>query len=102
MAEIHRTKSTSMASPWRRRRMCVLHADTPAPAALDRVSGRGAHLRSNAKPVCGAIVTLVHPAAGEIQGEVHAVTDNGIELAFAGDEAAVAFALGAITADMTR
>jgi hypothetical protein len=54
------------------------------------------------RPASGSIVTLVHPAAGEIRAEVHAVTDNGIELAFAGDEASVAFALGAIAADMTR
>jgi hypothetical protein len=102
MAEIHRTSTTAMASPWRRRRMCVLHADRPAPVALERISGRGAQLRSNVRPASGSIVTLVHPAAGEIRAEVHAVTDNGIELAFAGDEASVAFALGAIAADMTR
>ena len=94
--------SGSMASPWRRRRMCVIHAEGPAPAALDSVSGRGAIVRSNIDTQCGARVTLVHPSAGEIAAEVHAVSDAGIELSFAGDEAAVAFALTAIAADMTR
>ncbi|MEO1168018.1 MAG: hypothetical protein AAFW97_04815 [Pseudomonadota bacterium] len=92
----------SMASPWRRRRMCVIHGDAPAPAALDSVSGRGAIIRSNMNAECGARVTLAHPSAGEIAAEVHAVSDSGIELRFAGDEDAVAFALTAIASDMTR
>jgi hypothetical protein len=91
-----------MATPWRRRRMCVLHADVPSPAALETVSGRGATIRSNAEPACGTIVRLVHPAAGEITAEVHAISETGIELNFAGDEDSVAFALSAVAADMTR
>lgn len=82
--------------------MCVLHADAPVPAALESVSGRGATVRSNAEPACGATVTLVHPAAGEIVAEVHAISETGIELSFAGDEASVAFALSAVASDMTR
>ncbi|WP_246263246.1 hypothetical protein [Parasphingopyxis algicola] len=91
-----------MASRWRRRRMCVLHADAPAPAALETVSGRGATVRSNAQPACGSTVKLVHPAAGEIVAEVHAISETGIELSFAGDEDSVGFALSAVAADMTR
>lgn len=91
-----------MATPWRRRRMCVIHADGPAPAALERVSGRGATIRSNTKPECGALIRLVHPAAGEIVAEVHAISEAGIELSFAGDEESVAFALSAVAADMTQ
>jgi len=98
----HRIQGGAMVSPWRRRRMCVIHGDTPAPAALESVSGHGATIRSNSVPACGTVVTLVHPAAGEIVGEVHAVSDSGIELSFAGDEESVAFALSAIAADMTR
>ncbi len=82
--------------------MCVLHADGPAPAALDSVSGRGATVRSNIAARCGARVTLVHPSAGEIAAEVHAISESGIELSFAGDEQSVAFALTAIASDMTR
>ncbi|WP_255454802.1 hypothetical protein [Parasphingopyxis sp. CP4] len=82
--------------------MCVLHADSPSPAALEAVSGRGATIRSNAELTHGSNVTLVHPAAGEIVAEVHAVSETGIELSFLGDEHAVAFALSAVAADMTR
>lgn len=48
------------------------------------------------------MVTFSHPAAGEILAEVHAVSERGIELSFAGDEASVAFALCAVAADMTQ
>lgn len=82
--------------------MCVLHADGPSPAALENVSGRGATVRSNAEPSCGSTVTLVHPAAGEIAAEVHAISETGIELSFQGDEESIAFALSAVAADMTR
>ena len=103
MSQKYRFKNAkSMASPWRRRRMCVLHADSPSPAALEAVSGRGATIRSNAELTHGSSVTLVHPAAGEIVAEVHAVSETGIELSFLGDEHAVAFAFSAVAADMTR
>lgn len=94
--------NASMASRWRRRRMCVLHADTPSPAALEAVSGRGARLRSNARPARDAEIVLHHPVAGEIAARVSAVGEHGIDIAFAGDEASVAFALRAIAADMTQ
>ena len=66
MSRQYRIQGGSMATPWRRRRMCVIHADAPSPAALESVSGRGATIRSNVNPECGAKVRLVHPAAGEI------------------------------------
>ena len=102
MAQHYAIQSRSMASRWRRRRMCVLHADGPSPAALEDVSGRGATVRSNRAPDCGAMVTLVHPAAGPIDATVHAVSETGIELRFAGNEDSIAFALTAIASDMTR
>jgi len=102
MSRQYQIQGGSMATPWRRRRMCVIHADAPAPAALESVSGRGATIRSNAAPECGTMVRLVHPAAGEIVAEVHAISEAGIELSFAGDEDSVAFALSAVAADMTQ
>jgi hypothetical protein len=91
----------TMASPWRRRRMCVLHAGKPVPAALEAVSGRGARISSNAHPERGTRVMLSHPTAGEIKAWVKSVDDDGLELAFDPGEEAIAFALCAITADMT-
>lgn len=102
MSRQYRMQGRSMATPWRRRRMCVIHADAPSPAALESVSGRGATIRSNASPECGTKIRLVHPAAGEIIAEVHAISEAGIELSFACDEESVAFALSAVAADMTR
>jgi hypothetical protein len=91
-----------MASRWRRRRMCILIADSPAPAALREVSARGAFLETNARPVLGATVELRHPEAGAITGTVQHVAKDGVRLAFACSEASVAFALAAIAADMSR
>ena len=45
-----------MASRWRRRRMCVLIAGNPCPAALRQVSAAGAFLETNARPALGASV----------------------------------------------
>ena len=92
----------AMASRWRRRRMCILQAGTPFPAALREVSGRGAFLETNARPELGATVLLRHPEAGAIQATVQALADDGIRLRFAGGEQSVAFALAAIAADMSR
>ena len=92
----------TMASRWRRRRMCVLIADTPCPAALRQVSAAGAFLETNARPVLGASVELHHPEAGAIEGEVSSLAHDGIGLAFATSERSVAFALAAIAADMSR
>lgn len=91
-----------MATRWRRRRMCVLVTDTPTPAALRDISGNGAFLETNARPPIGSAVRFLHPEAGAIEAEVSAFARDGIEIAFAGDSSAVAFALTAITTDMTR
>lgn len=93
---------SSMASRWRRRRMCVLIADAPCPAALRQVSAAGAFLETNARPLPGASVELHHPEAGAIEAEVASVGPDGIILAFITSERSVAFALAAIAADMSR
>lgn len=90
-----------MASPWRRRRMCVLSAGRPTPAALVRISGSGAFVRSNMRPERGSTVSLRHPVSGEIEAIVAAIHEDGIELAFETGEHSIGFALGAIAADMT-
>lgn len=93
---------TGMATRWRRRRMCILEADAPAPAALERLSGRAARLRCSAMPPAGSEVRLRHPLAGSIAGRVERADGSHVDLALAGDRAAVGFALAAIAADMTR
>jgi hypothetical protein len=92
----------AMASRWRRRRMCVLIAGTPSPAALREVSARGAFLETNARPELGAEVELRHPEAGSIAAVVQAVARDGVRLSFTCGEASVAFAVAAIAADMSR
>ena len=94
--------AAAMASRWRRRRMCVLIADLPVPAALRDVSATGAFLETNARPALGTAVELHHPEAGAISGIVRAVAGGGVEIAFNCGEQSVAFALAAITADMSR
>jgi hypothetical protein len=81
--------------------MCVLLADGPCPAALRSVSGAGAFLETNARPAIGSPVALRHPEAGEITGVVHGISLDGIALRFERGEKSVAFALAAITADMS-
>ena len=95
-------KTSAMASPWRRRRMCVLIADNPSPAALREISAVGAFLETNARPEIGRVVELHHPEAGPISGIVRAVAHDGIEVVFTCSELSVAFAIAAITADMSR
>ena len=80
----------------------MLIADAPAPAALREVSAGGAFLETNARPPLGSNVELRHPDAGAIHGEVRALADDGIRIAFAYGERSVAFALAAIAADMSR
>jgi hypothetical protein len=92
----------TMASRWRRRRMCVLIAGNPCPAALRQVSAAGAFLETNARPVLGASVELHHPEAGAIEAEVSSLASDGVGLAFTTSERSVAFALAAIAADMSR
>ena len=102
MGAIGRIGRQAMATRWRRRSMCVLLAETPAPGALRSVSATCAFLETNARPAPGSRVELRHPEAGTIEGRVRALAEDGIELAFACSEASVAFALAAITADMSR
>lgn len=94
--------ASAMASRWRRRRMCVLITDLPAPAALRDISAAGAFLETNVRPSLGTDVELHHPEAGAIAGTVRALSSDGIEIAFDCGEYSVAFALAAITADMSR
>ena len=92
----------AMASPWRSRRMCILFAEAPAPAALREISGIGAFLETNARPLLGTTVALHHPVAGTIQGRVTELALDGVRLSFDPSEPSIAFALGAVAADMTR
>ena len=92
----------AMASRFRRRRLCVLVAGAAQPAALREVSGRGAFLETAARPALGTAVELHHPDAGGIAARVAALEPEGIRLAFAPSERAVAFALAATAADMTH
>ena len=94
--------ASAMASRWRRRRMCVLIADHPAPAALRDISATGAFLETNARPPLGSAVELHHPEAGAIDAIVRSLADDGIAVGFDCGEASVAFALAAIAADMSR
>ena len=82
--------------------MCVLIADAPAPAALREISGAGAFLETNARPPLGNMVELRHPEAGAIHGRVTALASDGVRIAFDGGEPAIAFALSAVAADMSR
>ncbi|HEX8654704.1 MAG TPA: hypothetical protein VF693_05735 [Allosphingosinicella sp.] len=95
-------QKTGMASRWRRRRMCVLIGDRPAPAALRDVSATGAFLETNARPALGRSVELHHPEAGAIAGIVRSLSPDGIAIGFDCGERSVAFALAAIAADMSR
>lgn len=103
MAAVGKIGSGSrMASRWRRRRMCILVAGAPAPAALRTISASGAFLETNARPALGDKVELRHPEAGAIDATVRGIGPDGVELGFPLGEASVAFALAAIAADMTR
>jgi hypothetical protein len=95
-------QSRSMASPWRQRRMCLLLGATAAPAAIREVSARGAFLETNQRPPLGSWIELRHPVAGAITGEVSALAGDGIAISFTVNGRAVAFALAAIAADMSR
>ena len=97
-----RAKAETMASRWRRRRMCVLIDDRPAPAALREVSARGAFLETNARPELGRRIELHHPEAGAIAGTVRSLAHDGISIDFDCSERSVGFALAAIAADMSR
>lgn len=96
------TAAKAMATRWRQRRMCVLSCGDAYPAALRSVSAAGAFVETNARPALGDAVSLAHPEAGTIPAHVNALHTDGIALRFAADEAACAFALAAIAADMSR
>ncbi len=91
-----------MTSPWRQRRMCLLLGDTAAPGAIRDVSARGAFLETNQRPPLGSRIELRHPVAGAITGQVSALAADGIAISFLVNGRAVAFALAAIAADMSR
>lgn len=93
----------AMASRWRRRRVCELHADGMSQmVALRDISGNGARLETRQPPPLGTQVELRHPHAGAIVARVSEVGLGDIHVSFDRQERAVAFALGAIAADMTR
>lgn len=91
-----------MASKWRRRPLCLLAADGECPAALRHVSGRGAFIQTDASPSIGTAVTLRHPDAGAIEAQVIGLQADGIALRFQPGPGAVAWAMAAIAADMSR
>lgn len=90
-----------MASRWRRRRMCVLMTERPVPAALRDISAKGAFVETNARPALNEAVELHHPEAGAIKARVRSIVADGVGIVFEAGEASVAFALAAITADMS-
>jgi hypothetical protein len=95
-------RAAAMASPWRRRRPCLIIIDGAArQAALRDISGSGARLDLTDPPAIGTPVALRHPEAGEIAAQVAGHRADGVLLAFDGSEAAVAFALAAILSDMS-
>ncbi|KKC27617.1 hypothetical protein WP12_02100 [Sphingomonas sp. SRS2] len=92
-----------MASRWRRRRVCELRAEGMAQmVALRDISGSGARLDTRHPPALGAQVELRHPHAGSIIARVSEIGEGEIRISFDRQEGSVAFALGAIAADMTR
>lgn len=92
----------AMASPWRRRPVCLLVAGETGPAALSHLSGRGAFVQTDDRPALGATVTLRHPDAGAIEARVIGVQEGGLALRFHLGPASVAWALVALAADMSR
>ena len=90
--------ASALASRWRRRRMCVLIAGVPAPAALREVTANRLFLETEARPPVGSGVELHHPEAGSISGTVAALERDGIAIEFAGGEQSVGCALAAIVA----
>ncbi|HEY6916658.1 MAG TPA: hypothetical protein VI381_03360, partial [Allosphingosinicella sp.] len=83
----------AMASPWRRRRPCLILAGGTHSAALLQISGQDALLETSAPLSLGAEVTLVHPEAGRIAACVDALTSQGVRIRFSLSSASVAFAL---------
>lgn len=98
-------RPVAMASRWRRRRICTLIGDDgQRSVALRTIDGRGAWLDIAAEPApaLGSVVVLHHPDAGAIRATISEVGRNAVRVGFDGAEDAVAYALSAITSDMTR
>ena len=93
--------SPAMASPWRKRTVCCLKWDQSIPVALHDVSASGASLVTGARLPIGTSVDLIHPEAGSITGTISCVRSGMIEVEFDRSEYSMAFALAAITADMS-
>lgn len=92
----------TMATRWRRSRTCILVGAPDVPATMRDLSARGVSLDTDARPALGAAVTLRHPDAGTIEAHVDAHRANGIALGLDGGVQAVAWAMTAIAADMSR
>lgn len=96
-------KSAAMASRWRRRRVCRLTSDDGSQSvALRAIDGWGARLDTDSPPALGSVVELHHPDAGTIRATVTEIGQSSIRIGFDGAEDAIAYALSAITSDMTR
>jgi len=92
-----------MASRWRRRQVCTLLVDNRSTSvALRDISGSGACLDTAEPLPIGTLVELRHPHAGSIYATVSGLVAGGVKVSFDRQEAAIAFALGAIAADMSR
>ena len=87
-------------APLRRRLMCILVHEHPAPAAMRAVSARGATLDTASRPEIGSLVELRHPRGGAISGHVRAHGRDSISVDFEQGPRAVAFALAAIAAEI--
>jgi hypothetical protein len=101
LVHLKKPDHAAMASRWRRRRPCTILAHGSYPAALLEISGRGALIETGAGIALGTPVTLIHPEAGKIAGTIDAIAREGLHIAFEPGESAMAFALAAITADMS-
>lgn len=99
---MHSIMVPAMASRWRRRTVCTLDAGAPVAAVVRDISATGAFVETPVRPMLGATVELLHPEAGTIFGIVSALASDGIRIDFDCREHSVAFALAAITADMSR
>ena len=93
-----------MASRWRRRQVCALIDGDGRQwqVALRMIDGRGARLEGGPPPALGTSVELVHPEAGAIGATVSEIGTGCFRIRFDDSERAVAYALAAIAADMTR
>ena len=91
-----------MTTRWRSRRLCELVGSESTAAAIRDVSARGAVLQTDQRPPIGSTVQLRHPHAGDISAIVSSHLGDGLGIDFALGSRSAAFALAAITADMSR